>query len=141
MRTPQPSTGRQPTIIFRKKAISMHYMLQFRETPEERRKPNDPAQVGPYWGGWQAYIGALAQSGVMIGGNVLRPPETATTVRVENGTRNVVDGPFADTKEQLAGFVVLDVPDLDTALEWAARAPCATGGSVEVRAVLPPPAS
>lgn len=119
----------------------MHYMLQFRETLEERGKPNDPAQVEAYWGGWQAYIGALAQSGVMIGGNVLRPPETATTLRVENGTRHVVDGPFADTKEQLAGFVILDVPDLDAALEWAAQAPCATGGSVEVRPVLPPPAS
>jgi hypothetical protein len=119
----------------------MQYMLQFRETPEERRKPNDPAQVGAYWGGWQAYIGALAQSGAMVGGNVLLPPETATTLRVENGTRHVVDGPFADTKEMLAGYVILEVPDLDAALEWAAQAPCAKGGSVEIRPVLPPPAS
>lgn len=119
----------------------MHYMLQFREIPEERRKPSDPEQAGAYWGGWQAYIGALAQSGAMMGGNVLRPPETAITLRVENGTRHVVDGPFADTKEQLAGFVILDVPDLDAALEWAARAPCATGGSVEIRPVLPTPSS
>ena len=119
----------------------MQYMLQFRESQEERAKPNDPSQVGAYWGGWQAYIGALAQSGAMIGGNVLRPPETATTLRVENGTQHVVDGPFADTKEQLAGFVILDVPDLDAALEWASRAPCAAGGSVEIRLVLPPPAS
>jgi hypothetical protein len=119
----------------------MHYMLQFRENPEERAKPNDPTQVEAYWGGWQTYIGALAQSGVMIGGNVLRPPETATTLRVENGTRHVIDGRFADTKEQLAGFVILDVPDVDAALEWAARAPCASGGSVEVRPVLPPPGS
>ena len=95
----------------------MQYMLQFRETPEERAKPNDTAQAGAYWGGWQAYIGALAQSGAMVGGNVLRPPETATTLRVENGTRHVVDGPIADTKEQLAGFVLLEVPDLDAALD------------------------
>jgi hypothetical protein len=119
----------------------MNYMLQFRENPDERAKPKDPAQAGAYWGGWQAYMGALAQAGVMIGGNVLRPPETATTLRVDNGTRHVVDGPFADTKEQLAGFIIIDVPDLDVALEWASRAPCASGGSVEIRPVLPPPAA
>ncbi len=119
----------------------MQYMLQFRETSEERGKSRDPAQAGAYWGGWQAYIGALVQSGVMVDGNVLRPPETATTLRIENGARHVADGPFADTKESLAGYVILEVPDLDAALEWAARAPCASGGSVEIRPVLPPPAS
>ena len=119
----------------------MHYMLQFYETAEERAKPNDPAQAEAYWGGWNAYIGALAQSGVMVSGNVLQPVEGATTLRVENGTRHVVDGPFADTKEMLGGYVILDAPDLDAALEWAARAPCASGGSVEIRPVLPPPAA
>jgi hypothetical protein len=117
----------------------MQYMLQFRETAEERRKPNDPAQAEAYWGAWNAFIGALAQSGAMVSGNGLQPPEVATTLRVENGKRHVVDGPFADTKEMLAGYVILDVPDLDAALEWAARVPCATGGSVEIRPVLPPP--
>ena len=117
----------------------MHYMLQFYETPEERGKPNDPAQAEAYWGGWNAYIGALAQSGAMVSGNGLQPPEVATTLRVENGTRHVVDGPFADTKEMLAGYVIVDVPDLDAALEWAARVPCVTGGSVEIRPVRPPP--
>ena len=117
----------------------MHYMLQFYETPEERSKPNDPAQAEAYWGGWNAYIGALAQSGAMVSGNGLQPPEVATTLRVENGTRHVVDGPFADTKEMLAGYVIVDVTDLDAALEWAARVPCVTGGSVEIRPVRPPP--
>ncbi len=117
----------------------MHYMLQFYETTEERAKPNDPAQAEAYWGGWNAFIGALAQSGAMVGGNGLQPPEVATTLRVENGTRHVVDGPFADTKEMLAGYVILDAPDLDAALEWAARVPCVTGGSVEIRPVRPPP--
>ena len=117
----------------------MHYMLQFYETPEERSKPSDPAQAEAYWGGWNAYIGALAQSGAMVSGNGLQPPEVATTLRVENGTRHVVDGPFADTKEMLAGYVIVDVPDLDAALEWAARVPCVTGGSVEIRPVRPPP--
>lgn len=117
----------------------MHYMLQFYETREEMGKPNDPAQAEAYWGGWNAFIGALAQSGAMVSGNGLKPPEVATTLRVENGTRHVVDGPFADTKEMLAGYVILDAPDLDAALEWAARVPCVTGGSVEIRPVRPPP--
>jgi hypothetical protein len=135
-----PSTGRRPTVILRRKVILMQYMLQFRETPEEMGKPKDPAHAEAYWGGWGAYIGALAQSGAMVSGNGLLPPDTATTVRVSNGTRHVVDGPFADTKEMLGGYVILDVPDLDAALEWAARAPCVSGGSVEIRPVLPPPA-
>ncbi|HZG07582.1 MAG TPA: YciI family protein [Allosphingosinicella sp.] len=117
----------------------MHYMLQFYEDPEERGKHQDPSQVEAYFGGWNAYIGALAQSGAMVSGNGLLPPESATTLRVQNGTRHVVDGPFADSKEMLGGYVILDVPDLDAALEWAARAPCVTAGSVEIRPVLPPP--
>ena len=119
----------------------MHYMLLFKETPEERGKSNDPAQAEAYWGGWNAYIGALAESGAMVSGNGLQPPELTTTLRVENGTRHVVDGPFADTKEMLGGYVILDAADLDAALEWAARAPCVTAGSVEIRPVLPPPAA
>lgn len=119
----------------------MQYVLLFRETKAEGEKRDDPVAAGPYWGGWTAYIGALAQSGAMIGGNGLKPPETGTVVRVQNGTRHVADGPYADTKESLAGYVVIEVPDLDAALEWAARAPAAAGGSVEVRPVLPPPPS
>ncbi|MBX9757555.1 MAG: YciI family protein [Beijerinckiaceae bacterium] len=117
----------------------MHYMLQFYENPEERAKHKDPAQVEAYFGGWSAYIGALAQSGAMVSGNGLLPPEVATTLRVKNGAREVVDGPFADNKEMLGGYVILDAPDLDTALECAARAPCVTAGAVEIRPVLPTP--
>jgi len=77
----------------------------------------------------------------MVSGNVLQPPETGTVLRVEQGTRHVADGPFADTKEALGGYVVIEVPDLDAALEWAARAPCAVAGSVDIRPVLPPPSA
>lgn len=119
----------------------MHYMLLFNETPAEGGKRNDPAQAEAYWGGWTAYIGAIAQSGAMVSGNGLQPPDVSTTLRVVNGKRHVVDGPFADTKEMLAGYVIVDVPDLDGALEWASRAPCVTGGSVEIRPVLPPPSA
>lgn len=118
----------------------MHYMLLFNETASERTKRDDPAQAEAYWGAWTAYMGAIAQSGAMVSGNGLQPPEVGTTIRVENGKRHVVDGPFADTKEMLGGYVILDVADLDGALEWAARAPCVSAGSVEIRPVLPPPA-
>ena len=119
----------------------MHYVLLFNETPGEMGKRNDPQAAEPYWGSWAAYMAAIAQSGAMVSGNALQPPEVSTTLRVDNGIRHVVDGPFADTKEMLGGYVVLDVADLDAALEWAARAPCATAGSVEIRPVLPSPAA
>ncbi|GEN99807.1 hypothetical protein NSE01_16400 [Novosphingobium sediminis] len=117
----------------------MQYVLLFHETAEERAKRHDPVAAEPYWGAWNAYMGAMAQAGVMVGGNGLQPPETATTLRIENGTRHVVDGPFADTKEAFGGYVVLEASDLDAALEWAARAPCASGGSVEIRPVMAGP--
>jgi hypothetical protein len=119
----------------------MHYMLLFNETTNELAKRTDPAQTELYWGGWTAYMGAIAQAGAMVSGNGLQPPEVGTTLRIENGRRHVVDGPFADTKEMLGGYVILDVPDLDAALEWAARAPCVGAGSVEIRPVLPAPAN
>ncbi len=100
------------------------------------------ARTGPeqaaYWGAWTAYAQAVAAAGVMAGGKGLLPPSAATTVRVRDGDRQVQDGPFADTKEQLGGFFLLDVPDLDAALAWAARAPVVRG-SVEVRPALPDP--
>lgn len=116
----------------------MQYMLQFYENPEERGKHHDPAQVEAYFAGWTAFIDTLAQSGAMVSGNGLLPPDTATALRVKNGKRTVVDGPFADNEEILGGYVILDVSDLDEALEWAARVPCVTAGSVEIRPVLPP---
>ena len=118
----------------------MHYVLLYSETPQEIGKRSDPAEADAYWGGWNAYMGAMAGAGVMVAGNGLQPPETGTILRVVDGTRQVQDGPYADTKEMIGGYVVLDVPDLDAALEWAARAPCVAAGSVEVRPVLPPPA-
>jgi hypothetical protein len=89
-------------------------------------------------GGWSAFIGAMAQAGIIVGGSGLQGPDTATTVRIRDGKRLVQDGPYADAKEQLGGYFVIEVPGLDTALEWAARAPSASGASVEVRPLMPP---
>ncbi len=116
----------------------MQFMLILNETSEEFARRTDPDQTGAYWGGWNAFIGAMAQAGVIVKGDGLQGPHTATTVRVRDGKRIVQDGPFADTKEQLGGYFVIEVPDLDTALDWAARAPSALTASVEVRPVLPP---
>ena len=116
----------------------MEYMLLFYETTAEQARADDPQAAGPYWGAWTAYVNAVQASGCMRGGNGLQHPRTATTVRLVNGQRQVQDGPFADTREHLGGYFIIDVPSLDEALEWAARAPNASAGYTEVRPVLPP---
>lgn len=117
----------------------MQYMLIQNETEEDFARRNDPEKAGEYWGGWTAFIGAMAQAGIIVNGDGLEPPHKATTIRIRDGKRMIHDGPFADSKEQLAGYFIIEVPDLDTALEWAARAPSASTASVEVRPVMPPP--
>jgi hypothetical protein len=91
-------------------------------------------------GGWEegqrefhAYATALDQAGVLISAEVLQPSSSTTTVAVRDGELRVQDGPFADTKEQLGGTFVVDVPDLDAALAWAQKAPSVQWGTVEVR--------
>jgi hypothetical protein len=116
----------------------MQFMLILNETAEEFSRRTDPEQSGEYWGGWNAFIGAMAQAGVIVKGDGLQGPHAATTLRIRDGKRVVQDGPFADTKEQLGGYFIIEAPDLDAALEWAAKAPSALTASVEVRPVLPP---
>jgi hypothetical protein len=82
---------------------------------------------------WAAYTRALHDAGVLVGGQATHTPDTATSVQVRQGRRLLVDGPFADTKEHLIGYYVIEVPDLDTALDWAARVPNARTGTIEVR--------
>ena len=81
----------------------------------------------------------LRDSGAYVDGAPLQPTSTATTVRLRDGDQLVTDGPFAETKEQLGGYYLIDVETLDEALEWAARIPSARSGSVEVRPVMPVP--
>lgn len=84
-----------------------------------------------------AYAEAMKKAGIYLGGDRLRGISSATTVRVVNDKTQVVDGPYAEAKEQLGGYHVIDVPDLDTALAWAARCPTARRGVVEVRPIWP----
>ncbi|MDX2147428.1 MAG: YciI family protein [Planctomycetota bacterium] len=117
----------------------MKYAIIVYESPAEVAKRDDPADAPAYWAAYQAYSQTLVEAGVASGGTGLQPAGIATTIRIRGSERHVHDGPFADTKEQLGGLFVIEVPDLDTALKWAARCPSASTGSVEVRPVLLPP--
>lgn len=92
--------------------------------------PNGPVSIGT------PRFGALFPSGIVVRGDALFPPAMATTVRLEGDKQLVKDGPVAATTEQLAGYVVIEVPVRDTALFWAARCPSSTYGATEVRPVL-----
>lgn len=119
----------------------MQYALLFQQSPEEFAARNDPAkqdQRAAYMAAFVPYMTALREAGVVVAGAGLEVPETATSIRIRDGKRLVQDGPYADSKEQLGGFFIIEVPNLDAALEWAARYPAGPGGGVEVRPVLPP---
>ncbi len=116
----------------------MNYTLIVRETADDFAARTDPARQKAYWDRIPPYLKALTDAGVFVGGAGLEPPETAATLTLRGGQRRVQDGPFADTKEQLAGFFIINVPDRDAALQWAARYPVTPGGSVEVRPNLKP---
>ena len=126
----------------------MPYRILFNETARDFALRSDPARAPAHMGAWAAYIDAMAKAGISVHGNGLMPPETGTIVRVRDGVRSlqdgalqdgaVQDGPYADSKEHVGGYFILEVPDLDTALEWAARSPSASYASTEVRPVMPP---
>ena len=92
-----------------------------------------PEQAQQGVAAYGAYTAALREAGVLAGSNRLRPVSTATTVRVADGKSQVLNGPYAETKEQLGGFWVIRAPDLDAALAWAAKGSEACGAPVEVR--------
>lgn len=115
----------------------MQYLIMAAETDDAFEARDDPERSGEYWASWQGYIEALEQSGLLRGAGGLAPPWTASTVRTREGEHHVQDGPYADTKEQLGGYFVVEADDLDTVLEWARRCPSAAYASVEVRPLLP----
>jgi hypothetical protein len=116
----------------------MNYTLLFYQGEEHFAARTDPQKREAFWASFLPYMKALQDAGVVVAGAGLEPPHTATTVRLQDGSRLVQDGPYADTKEQLGGFFIISVPDLDAALEWAARFPAEAGRIVEVRPNLPP---
>ena len=109
------------------------YMLLIYAPSRADISPEDQMAEMPKW---NAYSEALVEAGAMVAGNGLQSVDTATTVRVRDEETIISDGPFAETKEILGGYYIVDVPDLDEALKWAARIPSAPYGSVEVRPVM-----
>jgi len=118
---------------------AMRYMLLIYSDPS-RRAQMSRADMDRLMGAFFTYTDEMRKAGVHRAGDPLKGTETATTVRVRDGKTLTTDGPFAETKEQLAGYYLVDVPDLDAALQWAARCPGAALGAVEVRPLmdLPP---
>ena len=114
----------------------MQFALLFNPLPSYTAQFADPTKAPALMSAWHAYMGAMAQAGVMVTSVRLQGAHVATTVRVQNDRRVVQDGPFAETKEILGGFVVIEVPSLDEALKWAERSPSSSNGSTEVRPVM-----
>jgi hypothetical protein len=112
----------------------MEYMLLIHADPEQLQKLRE-AERSTSLAAYGAYTDALQKAGVLRGGHRLRNADAATTVRVRDGKTEVLNGPFIETREQLGGYYLIEAPDLDAALAWAARCPGASHGAVEVRPV------
>jgi hypothetical protein len=114
----------------------MEYMLMI-YSDSKAFEGLSPSQQAEGLAAYGAYSEALQKAGVLRNSNRLRPADTATTVRLKSGKSEVLNGPYAETREQLGGYFLIDVPDLDAALSWAARCPGASHGVVEVRPIWP----
>jgi hypothetical protein len=113
----------------------MQYMILNYIPPAEHAHADD-VRMAAEGAAWGIYTKALIDAGVLVGGNALHPPHTATTLRVRSGAQDIQDGPYAASKEHLGGYYIIEVPDLDAALVWAALNPAASSGAVEVRPVV-----
>jgi hypothetical protein len=116
----------------------MQYALLIHDDPTSWEGMSE-AERGQVFQEYYAYTQDLKDKGAYLDGNALQPTETATSVRVRDGERLVTDGPFAETKEQLGGYYIIEVESLDEALEWAAKIPSARFGTIEVRPVMQVP--
>ncbi len=110
----------------------MQYLLLIYSNEADRPAPDAVREMSNEY---REYTESIVGSGNYKGGNALQPTKTATTVRVRNGKRQTTDGPFAETREQLAGYYLVDAPDLDAAISLAARIPGARNGAIEVRPI------
>ena len=113
----------------------MQYMMLIYSDENAGPAPGTP-DFGALMEGYGAFTQEVKENGVMTAGDPLQPISTATTVRVRGGATEATDGPFAETKEQLGGYYILDCENLDEAIEYAAKIPSAAYGSIEVRPVL-----
>ena len=113
----------------------MRYMFLIYDQEKKTAEMPESAQHELFQG-FAAFDAEVKKAGVLVGGEALQPTATATTVRVRDGKSLKTDGPFAETKEQLGGYYILECKDLDEALSWAAKIPVAKFGSIEIRPVM-----
>jgi len=113
----------------------MRYMLLLYSANDSGPAQGSPEQAAEMQK-WFAFGDEAAQAGVLLGGDALHGTDTATTLQIRDGKTVTTDGPFAETKETLGGYYMIDVKSLDEALEWAAKIPLAPYGSVEVRPIM-----
>ena len=113
----------------------MQYLMLIYNKGSGIPQPGTP-EGDAYMNEYMAFAEEVQQKNLMLGSNALEPVATATTVRVRDGQTETTDGPFAETKEQLGGYYLLDCKDLDEAIQHAAKIPCARAGSIEVRPVI-----
>jgi hypothetical protein len=116
----------------------MQHTLIVYNSPDEFEARDDPRRRDAFWASFDAYVKAMKDASIFVGGAGLELPGSATTLRHRDGQRLVQDGPYADSKEQLAGFFVIDVPDFASALDWARRFPPMPDRVLEVRPNLRP---
>ena len=117
----------------------MQYLLMLYSDESGWEKMSKAEQEQGYKA-YMAYTEALKKASAWVGSNRLQPIATATTVKIANGKQQVLDGPYVDSKEQLGGYYLIEAPDLDAAIAWAARCPGASHGTIEVRPVWAMPA-
>jgi len=117
------------------KEADMKYLALIYSAPGASPEYGTP-EFGPFMEGYRKAGETYQRDGVMLAGEALQPTSTATTVRVRNGKTETMDGPFAETKEQLGGFYMFDCANLDEAIKYASMIPSAALGSVEVRPVM-----
>src|SRR5262249_29788745 len=120
----------------KRRILQMQYLLLIYLEESRWERLDDPEQQKIYRQ-YRDLIGELQKAGKFLGGNEVQPISTGTTIRVRDGRKSITDGPFAETKEQLGGYFLVEAKDLDEAMDIAARIPSATTGSIEVRPVAP----
>ena len=114
----------------------MQYLLLIHDDESQWSTMSD-AEQNELYADYGTYTNELRESGALVGANQLQPTSTATSVRVRDGETLTTDGPFAETKERLGGYYLIEVESLDEAIEWAAKIPSARLGTIEVRPVVP----
>jgi len=113
----------------------MQYMLLLYAAQDGRPTPESPEEVQAMMAPWMKFTADMKEAGVFLAGDALKPTTTATSVRIRDGETSTTDGPFAETREALGGYYLLDCADLDEARKWAAQCPLAHYGTVEIRPV------